>query len=262
MIEPPAEPSTPATLPPTALERLGELYRRTAQSRTALALLGANAIPLVGVLFFGWSLWTILVIYWVENGIVGLWNIPRILLAQGTLLPGRTGVGYRPWAVQSMPAVGRAAMAVFFSFHYGLFWLVHGVFVLILPTFMGLSRDGGISPLIPLFPGEPSPPLLPGPAAVGPFGALDWSAVGVAALGLFLSHGVSFVVNYVGGGEYRVRPAAVQLFAPYGRVVVLHVTILLDGFAIAFLGAPVLMLLLLVLLKTAVDLSTHLREHR
>jgi hypothetical protein len=57
-------------------------YRRTATSRSAVVLLVANLIPLVGVLFFGWSLLTILVLYWLENGIVGLWNLPRILLAR------------------------------------------------------------------------------------------------------------------------------------------------------------------------------------
>ena len=35
-------------------------YRRSAGSRSIVALLAANAIPLVGVLFFGWSLITIL----------------------------------------------------------------------------------------------------------------------------------------------------------------------------------------------------------
>jgi hypothetical protein len=257
---------TPDTLPPTPLERLADLYRGTVRSRTALALLAANAIPLVGVLFLGWSLWTILVVYWVENGIAGLWNIPRILLAEGQLLPGRQpGAGYRPWAVQSMPAVGRVGLAVFFTFHYGLFWLVHGVFVLILPSFVGAFGAGGPSGE-PIFPTDPSS-LFPAlgstsQASVGPFGQLDWSAVGIAALGLFLSHGASFVFNYIGRGEFRRSWAAAQMFAPYGRVVVLHVTILLGGFAVAFLGAPIVLLLILVLLKTAFDLSLHLREHR
>lgn len=71
----------------TTLGRAFGLYRRTATSRTALLLIIANAIPLIGVLFFGWSLLTILVIYWVENGIVGFWNVPRIMLAQGSAIP-------------------------------------------------------------------------------------------------------------------------------------------------------------------------------
>jgi len=57
--------------------RAFELYRRTAASRSAIVLLVANAIPVIGVLFFGWSLLTILVLYWLENGIIGFWNVPR-----------------------------------------------------------------------------------------------------------------------------------------------------------------------------------------
>ena len=36
-----------------------------------VALIVANLIPLIGVLFFGWSVWNILIVYWLENGIVG-----------------------------------------------------------------------------------------------------------------------------------------------------------------------------------------------
>src|SRR5207247_7425498 len=67
------------------LGRAFDLYRRTATSRSAIALLVANAIPLIGVLFFGWSLLTILVLFWIENGIVGFWNVPRILLARQSI---------------------------------------------------------------------------------------------------------------------------------------------------------------------------------
>lgn len=252
------------------LARAFDLYRRTADSRSAMVLVVANLIPFAGVLFLGWSLWTILAVYWAENGIVGLWNIPKILLAQGALLPGRVGVGYRAWAVRPMPGAGRVAMALFFAIHYGLFWLVHGVFVLVLPSFMGFAGMGfaGRGGLLPGFDptfdpnafGNPGGVFVPGPE-IGPFGVLDWPAVGAAALGLFVSHGVSFFVNYLWAGEYRTRTAAAQVFAPYGRLVVLHVTIVLGGFAIAFLGAPLLLLVILVVLKTLLDLRFHLGEH-
>ena len=49
---------------------------------------------------------------------------------------------------------------------------------------------------------------------------------------------------------------------PYGRVVVLHLTILLGGFAAMLLGSPLWALLLLIGLKIALDLKAHLKEHR
>jgi hypothetical protein len=51
------------------------------------------------------------------------------------------------------------------------------------------------------------------------------------------------------------------MFAPYGRVVMLHLTILFGAFIIAILGAPIGALIVLVVLKTAFDLRLHLRQH-
>ena len=48
----------------------------------------------------------------------------------------------------------------------------------------------------------------------------------------------------------------------YGRVIVLHMTIILGAFAVAFVGAPIGALVVMVVLKTAVDLSAHLAERR
>jgi hypothetical protein len=84
------------------------------RSRASLAvLLVANAIPLLGVLFFGWSLITVLVLYWLENGIVGLWNIPRIALARGD----------DPLASPTLGQVSLWMLIPFFVIHYGLFWV-------------------------------------------------------------------------------------------------------------------------------------------
>jgi hypothetical protein len=285
-----------------ALGRAFDLYRRTAASRPAIALLLANAIPLVGVLFFGWSLITILVLFWIENGIVGFWNVPRILLARQSIaesLPGmvryagfdkaesaeaaallesrmreaqaqmtiETSRGVRtinPSALLlgRLGGIAHAVLAVFFLIHYGLFWLVHGIFVFALPTFFGGSRAECIGGITTLPPGFPPGSDLGGLQACGtPYGEVVWSNVAIAAVALFLSHGASFLLNYVGGREYLTTSPARQMAAPYGRVVVLHLTIIFGAMAVAVLGAPIAALVVLVVLKTAFDLRLHLREH-
>ena len=83
----------------------------------------------------------------------------------------------------------------------------------------------------------------------------------IAAGALFLSHGASFFLNYLGKREYLTTSPIRQMFAPYGRVVVLHLTILIGAFAVAILGAPIGALVVLVVLKTAFDLRLHLRQH-
>jgi len=283
----------------TALGRAFDLYRRTATSRSAIALVIANAIPLIGVLFFGWSLLTILVLFWIENGIVGLWNIPRILLAQGSvlqLLPdmpeeaafnatgnaraaadlrarwqqararamtGESGAQLPVNPVASMllgtGGFGRAMMAVWFVVHYGVFWAVHGIFVFALPNFMSFGGESCIGGELP--GGLQLEPGLGFETCSSPFGEVNWSNVSIAAVALFLSHGASFFLNYIGKKEYLTTSAMRQMFSPYSRVVMLHLTILIGAFVIAILGAPIGALLVLVVLKTAFDLQLHLRQH-
>ena len=278
----------------SALGRAFDLYRQTATSRSAIALVVANAIPLIGVLFFGWSLLTILVLFWVENGIVGLWNVPRILMARGSMLRmledmsaeaaydatgnARTaallrqqweqaqarlaiqeGAGRPVTPVGSMAfnlgGVGRVATAGFFLIHYGMFWLVHGIFVFALPQFMAFGSGSCLGP-------APLDPEFFGDFCGSPFGEVSWSNVTIAAIALFISHGASFFLNYIGKGEFKTTPVARQMFAPYGRVVMLHLTIIFGAFIVAILGAPIGALLVLVVVKTVFDLSLHLRQHR
>ena len=52
------------------------------------------------------------------------------------------------------------------------------------------------------------------------------------------------------------------MFRVYGRVVVLHLTVLLGAVAAGALGAPVGVVVVFVLVKIVVDVAFHLREHR
>ena len=197
-------------------------------------LLLANLLPLAGVLFLGWDVGMVLITYWLENGIVGLINIPKILLAKQS-----------PTAVANFPA-GRAVYAGFFLVHYGVFWLVHGVFVFFL---VNLSRGGFFGSFSGgFFPDNPVRTVL------------SDQALAFAALALLVSHGASFLFNYIGRGEYlRTSPDA-QMLAPYSRLVILHVTIVLGSFFVIGLGQPEFLVALLVIMKTGFDLFLHLRE--
>ena len=94
------------------------------------------------------------------------------------------------------------------------------------------------------------------------FGSIEPRGVAIAAAALFLSHGVSLFVNFPGKEEYRAVSPDQQMTEPYSRVVVLHVTILAGGFFAESFGAPLAALILLVLLKTVIDLLANPREQR
>jgi hypothetical protein len=91
---------------------------------------------------------------------------------------------------------------------------------------------------------------------------IEESALWPALAALALSHLLSFVLNYLGRGEYRHARPAVLMHAPYGRVVVLHVAIIGGAFLVMEFDSPLWALALLVALKIGLDLRAHLREHR
>ena len=190
---------------------------------SAYVLLATNLIPLVGIALHNWTVFQVLLLYWCENVVVGGFNVLRMLAAQP-----KSEV---TWA-------GKLFLIPFFCFHYGMFTFVHGMFVVAL---FGGNKFGGFS------------------------GATLVSAVRGAGLtlpvaALVASHGFSFFHNYLGGGEYQRVLLPQLMFQPYGRIVVLHLTVLLGGFLVMALGAPVAAIVLLVGLKTAIDLGAHLRE--
>src|SRR4051812_4136686 len=48
---------------------------------------------------------------------------------------------------------------------------------------------------------------------------------------LTASHLISFFTNYIGRGEYRRTAITSQMFAPYPRIIVLHLAIFVGAFA-------------------------------
>jgi cytochrome c oxidase subunit IV len=218
------------------MQRFLAWYAVTSSVAAVVALVVANAIPLIGVLFFGWSVWTILIVYWLENGIVGGFNVLKMARAQGGDDSAATS-----WSLNGRPAasMAKAGLIPFFIIHYGVFWVVHGVFVFTLPLFVSIGANG---------------------SDIGQ--APDIWTILFAVAALFVSHGLSYLFNYIGNGEYLRTSPIVQMFAPYGRLVVLHVTIIFGAIAISMTGAPVAAIVILVVLKTAMDLGLHLHEHR
>ena len=195
---------------------------------SALVLILANLGPVYGVLFLGWKVFPIIFLFWLENLVIGALNVFRMLLAD----PGNKPL----WLLKLF-------IVPFFCVHFGLFTFVHGIFVM--GFFGGMFRTGA--------------PFPDGDIILGFIREyqLGWAIIGLAA-----SHAISFALNYVGEGEYLKANPIKLMQQPYGRVIVLHITILVGGFLVTILRSPIVGLLLLVALKISLDLRSHLREHR
>jgi hypothetical protein len=194
---------------------------------SAWVLVAANVLPLAGVLFWGWDVFALLVLFWMENVVVGVFFVVRMVFAD---------------LEDAALWMAKLLMVPFFCVHYGMFTAVHGVFVFMLFG-QGKYRVDGLDA------------LAPAARAATDYGL--WLPLAV----LFGSHFFSFAWNYLYRGEFRSAQLSSLMLQPYGRVVVLHVAIILGGIAAMALGLPVWALLVLLALKVALDFRAHVKEH-
>jgi hypothetical protein len=191
-----------------------------------LVLLLANALPIAGVLLLGWTVFPLVLLYWLENVVVGGFNVARLLLAQPREL------AY--WA-------GKLFLIPFFVVHFGMFTYIHGALV------VALFGPKGTAPF-DLLGTVPQ--------------AIRANHLGWAVVSLVVSHGLSFYWNYLGNGEYQRASLNTLMMQPYSRIVVLHLTVLFGGWIVMAVGSPLPALVLLAVVKTAADLRSHTAERR
>jgi len=206
------------------------------------ALIGANLIPFIGIFFFHWDVRFIVLLYWIENLIAGAYNILKMAFLKTDKAAGNAG---------------KMFLIPFFCIHYGGFCAVHGMFL----TLFFKIGDG-------------SSPIGNGHEWWGPlvFVQLLFSVVARiwasrppemiwAVLGLAVSHGVSFLENYILGQEYRTSSMKKLMHQPYQRIIVMHIAILFGGILVMQLDSPMPLMILLVLLKIFFDLRLHKKSH-
>lgn len=207
-----------------------------------LTSLFANLLSLFGLLFLGWSLWTVVAIYWIENLVHLPFLARRIARAFPHLTPTQleaylkardsersNGVneGQRLRDAirdHGLAEVGQLAGWRFLVF-YGAFALAHGLFVFLIG---GVAASGEL------------------PADTLDFGVFEPLAILGAGLALAITEAIALRLD--------PKPAMPDTGAYTRRMVVLHLTVIFGGFALTVAGGAALAVVF-VALKTVADLG-------
>ncbi|MCH9695816.1 MAG: hypothetical protein K0U72_14985 [Gammaproteobacteria bacterium] len=184
-----------------------------------ILLILANLIPVAGVLLWDWDVFFLLLLFWCENVIIGVFGIARIVVAGGGLF-----------------------MPLFFCVHYGGFMFGH------LMILFGLFAENS---MVTETIDEPEQiwTLLKSPVYLVP------------VLALFVSHGWSFVNNFLLSDERHSYGPMQAMGVPYKRIAVTHVALIAGGFALSASNEPMIGLLLLLAMKISLDVMFHRKEH-
>ena len=208
----------------------------------ATALIAANLVVAAVTLFRGWGFYEIIIVYWCEVIIIGGYNMARMVMV------GLAGEPFGKWV--DVGGVGNRLVLLifvlgFFVVKFGGFALGMGLLVAMVPAFLGQAHDAGARE------------IWHGLRAVA-------GGVAIAVMVLFISHGISFVMNYLVRREYEKTNLLVLMFWPYVRMS-LVVMALAAGLVAAklfpALDTSTTFGVVIVLVKLAADLLLHQIEH-
>jgi hypothetical protein len=197
-----------------------KLGRLNLRDLSLLPLLVSNGLAIWWAARDHLSLQTVMMIYWSQSVAIGVVNVLRILaLREYSTEDFRMGGPLSPSAGTKLKIAG------FFALHYGFFHVVYLVFILAAMT------RGHVDVNVPF--------VL--------YGAALFAGADLAALALHWN------------SETRGRNIGRVMFAPYARIVPMHLAIIFGGFVNFH---PGLTLWLFQGLKTIADVLTHLVHHR
>jgi hypothetical protein len=186
---------------------------------SVLALLVVNAIPFLGVLVFSWNALDVMMLFWVENIVVGFYNVIRMLKVEG---------------------VGAMIDIFFFVIYFGAFAFLHLLLILVIFGSFGVNA-----------------PAISKDSIVTAIGTV-W----VGILGFMVSHGVSYLSNFIGRKEYRKMNMEGLLKQPYGRTLIPHAAVLIGLIFVLAAKSNVVVLALFVVFKIWVDVHHHKQVHK
>jgi hypothetical protein len=204
---------------------------------SSLMLVAANAVPVIGVLLWRWDAFQLLILYWMETAILGFWAIAAVAMSPEKTL-GSFG-----------KTTSRIGIVLFLLLHSGIFMGVH--FMILWKLFAG-DWTGRIH-------------------SVGDFLRLMVLGQGLwlPLLMLFLMRGLMVLLairkpkrsssmkqrpRLVGPKDVSAFLAVTPLFGFYIRIIIMQFVLILGGAIAVFMGAGAA-LVLLVVIKTAIDLG-------
>lgn len=213
---------------------IATLFRRIPGTGRALRALGVSGVPATGYFGAGWSLGTLLLLYWIETILMTLVVSALIVLhRRRTRKAGHWNSSYTVITTRGGKTTTRSGETTFLKGFLSVmvpFTLAHGLFVVMFAFLV--------------FPQE-----------IGPEAGVSLDALGggLIAISAFLLVGLLF--DLPGLGERPFRWVESQANRAQGRMFVTHLTIIFGAGAMAAFEAPLAFLAVFVGLKSLVDLG-------
>ncbi|MHA2407280.1 MAG: DUF6498-containing protein [Candidatus Ranarchaeia archaeon] len=227
-------------------------------------------------LFFS-TTFEVLIVFWVESAVVAFYNV----LKMATTGWQQTHEFFSDLPIGAVITfIFRLVMIGFFLVHFSLFMFAHLFFINFLfgpqSIFTGGDFLFDIWTLVEI-------PDVSGPFAfitvlgwvfiIMPFNAIRiilvnlitpeiYSILWFPIILMVLSHGYSFVTNYIGKKEYKTGSARMFFTQPYSRIFAMQFAVIFGAFALFAIPYGIIPILILGPIKLVADLIMHLLERK
>jgi hypothetical protein len=204
---------------------------------SSLALIAINAIPVLGILVWHWDAFLLLMLYWMESAVLGFWAIVAVALSPVKALG--------PLAKDK----SRFGIIAFLLLHSGIFMGVH--FMILWELFAGgwAGRIHGVREFVSL--------IVIGQSLWFPLLALFLMRGAVVLLTIFKPEWIRGwqpeTVSFMDADE-GAFPINGPLFGFYIRIFIMQFVLIVGGVIAVLIGAAA-PLILLIVIKTAIDLG-------
>jgi hypothetical protein len=209
--------------------KFSQLWNQIDFTKTStLSLIFSNLLVIFFAIVDGISANEVLWIYWSQSVIIGIFNFIKMVT-----LKDFSTEGFKQGKKQPLPTRATAiSSGVFFLFHYGFFHVIYAAF---LGAFSEFSHSNGSSSGTKYF---------------------------LLSAGMFF---ISYLIEFINSRKEQTEELpniGLIMFAPYARIIPMHLTIILGGFigaagSIFSTNTNLAIIVLFIGLKTVVDLITH-----
>ena len=195
---------------------------------STLSLIFSNALVIICAIIDNFSALDVLWIYWSQSVIIGIFNFLKMI----TLKDFSTD-GFKQGNKQALPTrATKISISIFFLFHYGFFHFIYAIF---LGTFSSFGFSNGSK--------------------------IEFNYFLLLTGAFFISYLIEFINSKNEDAEELPNIGKI-MFAPYARIIPMHLTIIFGGFigaaGTAFSADTNLAVIILFTgIKTVVDLITH-----
>ncbi len=210
----------------------------------AISIIAGSIAPCVGILFFGWGIFPILILYWTENIVIAFYAANKIMISPNTFnfhiqvskssdspFVGKKGVEKVSKAISLFNKTSRDNKI--FSVKYFIidFFIISAFLFYMLFHYFDFS-DFTLHEFI------------------------------IGAVSLFISHGLTYYFVYIKKDEYKKVSIDEIIHQTEKRITILSLTIFIGGVIYIFLFSDIAILIVMLVVKIFVDLILFRQEHK